>query len=72
MEGNLSRTFKPQPHLQRARKLTFMAAALPKIEIAVEAAKSLIDSVFYKLIFIGNIDFTHQQKKHHFETHLSF
>lgn len=49
-----------------------MATALSKIEIAVEAAKSLIDSVFYKLIFIGNIDFTPQQKKHHFETHLSF
>lgn len=43
-----------------------MATALPKIETAVEAAKSLTDSVFYKLIFIG------KQQKKHFETHPSF
>lgn len=71
MKGNLSWTFKPQTCLQRTTKLTFIATALPKIEIAVEAAKSLTDSVFYKLIFIRKIDFTQQQKKHHFETHLS-
>lgn len=72
MEGNLSQTSKLQTCLQRTTKLTFMATALPKIETAVEAEKSLIDSVFYKLIFIAKIDFTHQQKKHDFETHLSF